>query len=440
MSVALRDTMIKPPFKIAVAVSAAHRGAAVSGARDSDDCCAGGPATDEPVPHGRRRLWQLPLFMHCSVLGTCISTAELRKVAARYTDIERERAGDLEVHNTAVTLAKEAGPAAKAIHKALDHRHELAIRKFSKAHDPKALRELWDEARRTGEIPGAYWALLTHPDLTDELRNAAFGDVHMLSHLVGAANRADIRRLMALEAENAELRERLERQQDRVQELVEERDRAVQHAQQALALAAREQCAGRAADGTANDLADLRAALEAETRQVALQTARREKAEQQASEAEVEVRRLQGITQELRDENDAQRRELAAAEAQLEHGCATGDEHAAQLEAKLRGQRVLYVGGRPGSIPSIRKLVALHGGELLHHDGGLEDRKGLLASAIQGARLAVFPVDCIDHDSAGKLKRLCIRHGIPFVPLRSASIASFIAAMSGEMIAESSKI
>jgi hypothetical protein len=72
---------------------------------------------------------------------------------------------------------------------------------------------LWDDALRSGDIPGAYWALLTHPATTDELMKGAFGDVHMLSHLVGAANRADIRRRRALEAENADLTLKVEKQQ-----------------------------------------------------------------------------------------------------------------------------------------------------------------------------------------------------------------------------------
>ena len=102
---------------------------------------------------------------------------------------------------------------------------------------------------------------------------------------------------------------------------------------------------------------------------------------------------------------------------------------ASVLAARLRDRRILYVGGRPSSTPAIRDLVLRHGGEFRKHDGGLEDRKGLLASNVAWAHLVLFPVDCIDHDSANGLKRLCLRQGIPFVPLRSASVASFACAM-----------
>jgi hypothetical protein len=70
------------------------------------------------------------------------------------------------------------------------------------------------------------------------------------------------------------------------------------------------------------------------------------------------------------------------------------------------------------------------GGELTVHDGGIEDRKGLLAAALAGADLAVFPVDCIDHDSMNTLKRVCDRHQVAYHPLRTASVASFVELMS----------
>ncbi len=102
--------------------------------------------------------------------------------------------------------------AAKLLHKALDERHHVAINRFAKATTEDAVRSLWRDAVRRGEIPGAYWADTdaSGHDAGAIIRDA-FGEVHMLSHLVGAANRADIRRLCELEADNADLRARVER-------------------------------------------------------------------------------------------------------------------------------------------------------------------------------------------------------------------------------------
>src|SRR5262249_28492330 len=100
------------------------------------------------------------------------------------------------------------------------------------------------------------------------------------------------------------------------------------------------------------------------------------------------------------------------------------------LGTQLQGRRIFYVGGRPSSTPTIRDLVLRHGGEFQHHDGGFEDRKGLLAAGVAWAQLVVFPVDCIDHDSATNLNRLCQPQQAAFLPLRSASATSLAAALA----------
>jgi hypothetical protein len=86
----------------------------------------------------------------------------------------------------------------------------------------------------------------------------------------------------------------------------------------------------------------------------------------------------------------------------------------------------VYVGGRPGSNAALKRLVEAAGGDFVVHDGGVEDRKGLLAAALPGADIVVFPVDCVDHDSMTTLKRVCERHQIDYYPLRTASVASFV--------------
>lgn len=95
----------------------------------------------------------------------------------------------------------------------------------------------------------------------------------------------------------------------------------------------------------------------------------------------------------------------------------------------LDRMRIVYVGGRPGSNAAIRRIVESAGGEITVHDGGIEDRKGLLAAALPGADMVVFPVDCIDHDSMNMLKRVCERSHVAWYPLRTASVASFVELM-----------
>ncbi|MFM0083417.1 DUF2325 domain-containing protein [Paraburkholderia sediminicola] len=423
--------MHTPPFRLAQPSRLKLSGdeLAGTGLRVADPCCT--PAkVSFPNTKRRARLAELDGQLHCSIIGTCLGTHELRKLVPKFTGLDRRDASDLEIHHSAVELAIDGGAGAKALHKLLDEHYAAAIHRFDKAADDVELLKLWDEALKSGEIPPAYWALMTHPCATLHVRQKAFGELHMLSHLVGAANRADIRRLVALEAENAGLKEKVERQQSRLQEISTQRDAAIaalnEQSAQLTALATR-QTPTDPSDLEA-EVSKLRDKLADSDQRVALHTSRREAAEQRALQEQgaalaLRKSRDQALAQLLLVQNECDALERATVDsADSSHGAQT---RRASLDS-VRGKRIVYVGGRPGSNAALKRLVEAAGGDFVVHDGGVEDRKGLLAAALPGADIVVFPVDCVDHDSMNTLKRVCERHQIDYHPLRTASVASFV--------------
>jgi hypothetical protein len=154
-------------------------------------------------------------------------------------------------------------------------------------------------------------------------------------------------------------------------------------------------------------------------------------------------KRLERLTDELRLERerrgDAEHREamlrdeLATVEATLAP-TATDDKTAAP-SIYLDGLSLLYVGGRPNQLSHLRAFGEQHGANFLHHDGGIDDRSGLLAGLISRADLVMFPVDCVSHDAVLMVKRLCRQAAKPFVPLRGAGMSSFVAALGRVVIA-----
>ncbi|MFM0100036.1 DUF2325 domain-containing protein [Paraburkholderia nemoris] len=423
--------MHTPPFRLAQPSRLKLSGdeLAGTGLRVADPCCT--PAKESFSNTKRRaRLAELDGQLHCSIIGTCLSTHELRKLVPKFTGLDRRDASDLEIHHSAVELAIDGGAGAKALHKLLDEHYAVAIRRFDKAADDVELLKLWDEALKSGEIPPAYWALMTHPCATLHVRQKAFGELHMLSHLVGAANRADIRRLVALEAENAELKEKVERQQSRLQELSTQRDAAIAALNEQIA-----QLTALATRQTPTDPSDLEAEISGlrdkladSDQRVALHTSRREAAEQrvlqeQGAALALRKSRDEALAQLLLVQNECDALERATVNS-------AGGSHGAQTRQasldSVRGKRIVYVGGRPSSNAALKRLVEAAGGDFVVHDGGVEDRKGLLAAALPGADIVVFPVDCVDHDSMNTLKRVCERHQIDYHPLRTASVASFV--------------
>lgn len=407
----------------------AHPASAVLlGHAGGDACCAERPLPAIPAtPFKPRRLTlaDLALHLHCSIIGTCMSTGELRKLVPRFLpQIDRQRASDLEIHHAAVEMCCEGITGWKEINKALDTRHTLAIKRFKAATDERALLALWKQAMASGDIPGAYWALMTHPSQTQEVRNAAFGDVHMLSHLVGAANRADIRRLVALEEESQALKQTNERLQERLQE------QAVRHAgelrqlrEQAQALGA--QCRQRQAPAELEaQLAAARSELAERDSRLALHIARCEVAERKRQECETQAATLQGALDRLQDDADAARADALALEQAL--SAALAEDGSGSTLPPLDGRCIAYVGGRPGAVATLARLVAAAGGQLLVHDGGVEERRGALATTLARAQTVVFPVDCISHSAMHAIKRSCEQTGAVYHPLRSSSVASFI--------------
>jgi uncharacterized protein DUF2325 len=245
--------------------------------------------------------------------------------------------------------------------------------------------------------------------------------------LVGAANRADIRRLVALEEENAELHAKVERQQQRLRETALERDASARRVDnlniQIARLAARSPGSDSVEQHAEADR--LRDALAARDARLALQTSRCDAAEQRVAAEQENARLLRAslddalaLMRVIQDEANALERTMQAVND-------TSNAKRGALDL-LEGKRIVYVGGRPGSNSALRRLVEVAGGEMTVHDGGIEDRKGLIAAALPNADMVVFPVDCIDNDSMNMLKRVCERSQVAYYPLRTASVASFV--------------
>src|SRR5262249_17220129 len=90
---------------------------------------------------------------------------------------------------------------------------------------------------------------------------------------------------------------------------------------------------------------------------------------------------------------------------------------------------LLYVGGRAGQIARLRRHAERCAATLLHHDGGIEASSTLLSGLVARADAVLFPVDCVSHAAVGIVKALCRQAGKPYLPLRSAGIVPFLAAL-----------
>lgn len=370
------------------------------------------PVCLTPLGSRRRAIWDLGPNLHCSIIGTCLTTDALRRLMRKIQPNEAAST-DHRLHGLAVGLCGKQDVAARLINKALDEEHRVAVRRFDALKDEAGLRAVWAEALAAGDIPGAYWAVLTHPVADQTMIADVFGDVHMLSHLVGASNRADIRRLAEQEREISALRATVARQQQRLRDDLTERDARIRNLQDMMVVRAQQ----ATVTPSATEADRLIALLQSRLGQLGN---RIDALEDRRAGLEQALRRERERCDTLEHEVEALRREIAEADLAFD----TTD---MSTDLPPATGNVLYVGGRSGQTTLLRDAAARAGMDLQQHDA--EQNLTLLSGLVGRADLVVFPVDCVSHEAALAVKRLCRQFDRPFRPLRSTGAASLLATL-----------
>jgi hypothetical protein len=383
----------------------------------------------------RPRLWELEEKHHCPVIGTCLNLDDLLRVA-RKSGFTGTPGDPYRLHVEAVSLSCTRNAAAEAMEKMLEKKYAVAVTRFQRVKSDAEVRALWREALESGEVAGAMWATLTHKAASRETRNQVYGDVHMLSHQIGAGQAADLRRLEALQRNHAALQS-------------EHAALKAGAAEKAVALTALGQQLEQARETARDQAAQLeslaRRVQELESGQAMVALGRRLLiAEAQAARAtELELRgktlaqrvgmlradkvRLTRELDEVRDERDGLERLWTDAAPGAVASCSGACE---ACDSRLQGQCVLCVGGRTPLLPQYRLLAERLGVRLIHHDGGKEEALARLPDLLNASDAVICPTDCVGHLAYYQLKKHCKQSGKPCVLAKSSGVAGFAAALN----------
>lgn len=388
------------------------------------------PAPLKSPPARRRKLWELEDKFHCPVIGTCLGLDELKKIARKGGFIGT-RFDAYRLHVEAVSLSCSRNAAAEFMHKLLERKYALVIRRFDQARSDAEVLALWKAALERGDVAGPMWAALSHKFAGQDTRQVVYGDVHMLSHQIGAGQAADLRRLEGLQRDNAEqaaenrrLRDELYRQTEQVEHLQRElREAQAQNAHlQPLLNRVRELESGQAMVGLGRQLmlatAQAGRAREAEARIRAL--------EEKVAVLRADKTRLTRERDEVSLERDALE-QLWSADQAPDMPCG-GD--CVACPDSLRGRCVLCVGGRTPLLPQYRALAERLGVRLIHHDGGREEALARLPDLLNASDAVICPTDCVGHLAYYQLKKHCKQNGKPCVLTRNSGVAGFAAALT----------
>jgi hypothetical protein len=371
----------------------------------------------------RKRLWELGHTAFCPVIGVCLPIQTLRNLVEKVLRAPAP-ASDYELHCCTINECKQRSPLAERLHKELDARYALAVRQAGCCKTTEALSQWWAHNRRAGDqLPGALWAVLTHPRCDTPCAEAVLADVHMLQHQVGAAQRVDLKRHAELQERHAELQREHAALQERGAQSVADKVTCIER-QGAELMRLRADLLGR--DTVIAGLCDQFKALEETVPQL---KTRVEQAAQitallaRVQDLERQARYWQQRATELQQRCEAQEQRLAAAARINAVADSTTDAEAETVHA-LRDKSVLCVGGRSGSVPIYRKLIERTGGRFLHHDGGEEHAAVQLDASLDAADLVICQTGCVSHDAYWRVKDHCKRHGKQCVFVEKPSAAS----------------
>lgn len=386
------------------------------------------PEAASPPVRGsrRRRIWELDRRTHCPLVGVCVPVPALKRIALRI-----HGAGcfidDYALHCQAVADCSMRTPMAEALQREIDRSFAMEVRQASRIKDPRLL-EAWWRAQSAGPgLAGALWAVLTHPHASLQLTGLALGEVHMLQHQLGAAERADHRRLRRTLEENAALSGALHKSRERSAELVEHHTRvAEQLRQENSALRARVAIL-ETAQASAQDDRRLRDQLNRLQRELALTREQLHRLQRRRKTAAAGAPGRPGRIEPSMSDNPAA---TAAANGSRAIGPAPSDGLPQCPLPPLTERAVLCVGGRPANVPAYRRLVEDQGGRFLHHDGGAEESQARLDSTLAAADLVLCQTGCISHDAYWRVKEHCKRTGKPCLFVESPSRTGLARALS----------
>lgn len=400
-----------------------------------DLCTSGGR---DPGQSSRRlKIWEIKTSCHCLICGTCLTMAELRKIAVKARLFISDDATGYEIHSHFVRGSERQGPIAKLVHRTLDRKYRTAVESSRRCKSDDALTRYWDKAIAKGDIPGPFWAVMTHPLITDDLAVRVFGEVHMLSHLQGSSNRADKRRLGALEQENAGLSDALASEAAAAQRRLQDRDEQVETLRRQLSESESRRRRVEAAkaklvherelesrEEQCSRIDDLEAALA--QRQAAMERVETKFAEQSTAleEAHAEAERLRASVAELEEECDA-----LAALLKKDMTSLPEDSISPCQSFDLSGQCIVYIGGRSSLAVHFRSLVERSNGRFIHHDGGIEESIRRLSGLLSQGDAVLCPIDCVSHSACIRAKQFCKQTARAFVPLRTSGLSSFVSGL-----------
>ena len=401
----------------------------------------------------RKKLWEIKEGYHCSVIGTCLTRVELRKLIRKKTFRMDSGSSDYDIHSALVTRASLRNSQSRALHKLLDGKYQVSVNRYAKVDEDEKIQQMWEQDVESGSVAGAYWAIMTHSAINKETRAKIYGQIHMKGHDFFGEYQRDQRTLEKLQNKVAMLKEILgsERQTylhekkevkkeittlKKVQQeniiIAEMNEELLRNQVNQLQSSLAESRHSKTIVEMKQQLADSRQYNAGLCGRIDELTCELEDSHDLFRLADGTIAELEEETASLKAANNEQAQEIVSLETALlmkmatSCGCADCEDQDTNRcpGPDLCGKTVLYVGGLNKMVPHYKQLVEQYGGRFIHHDGGKEASIAQLPKMLCSADAVLCPVNCVSHDACNRVKTICKRYQKPYVMMRSSGLSS----------------
>ncbi|MEL7048403.1 MAG: DUF2325 domain-containing protein [Pseudomonadota bacterium] len=374
---------------------------------------------------GRIKLWKIEGGVHCAIIGTCLSHIDLVNLAPKVGLSIAPGQAPYEVHGYFVQHASTDTPIARALHKLLDQRYGGIVRKVVRLKTAEELQTFWDQEYEAGRIPAVFWAFMSCAHIPADVSFKAFGQVHMLSHLLGQSTHRKIEDAAQVEAVCEEREAQLTRLREKHGSALTERDQKIAELTREVS---RLRHQNTAAFENLNDTKTPPKRGQSSASETAKQNRMSRALTTARSRARHAEQQLSSLVSKYAD-LEARWRKSRIEAAPTNCPGADACELSVPSSPPSTAQKLLYLGGRKGSMETLRDIAKKSAADFLHHDGGIEDAFHRIEKLVASCDAVFCPVDCISHRASLHAKKLCQKHCKAFIALRSSGGATFARAL-----------
>ncbi len=113
-------------------------------------------------PKGRRKkIWEIDQGYLCSVIGNCLKTTDLVKLARKKVFCLESGLSEYQVHSALVRFAGTRCRQSRALQKILDQKFTSTLAKFAAIKEEPAVKELWEQYLAHGTVSAAYCSAMS---------------------------------------------------------------------------------------------------------------------------------------------------------------------------------------------------------------------------------------------------------------------------------------